>query len=295
MARHLVAATALVCATWTVTGTAQGVLEIPAPNSTQTGIGIVSGWHCSANRIEIVIDGGAPLVAGSHTDREDTSTFCGRIDTGFSLLWNWNLLPTDCFGCRYHRVVALADGIPFASTEFQAENFGTEFMTGKSGEYSLPNFPEIGDMTWVRWDEAKQNFSVYLTVRRPNESIPGTNVSGTYYGALESGAHHPSCGPWPPDRKLPVKYGSFVVRVANGRMSLTAQYADDTTCALPDVALAPYDRLIDLNGYVRAVFDEAAAAQCPEFPGGVSVRVDGQRLAAESRDNCVTAAVWGAR
>jgi hypothetical protein len=289
MMNPLVSTTVLLSAAWAVTVGAQGVLEIPAPNSTQTGIGIVSGWHCSANRIEIVIDGGAPLPTGSHTERGDTLSVCGRIDTGFSLLWNWNLLPTDCFGCRYHRVVALADGIPFASTEFQAVNFGTEFMTGKSGEYSLPNFPEIGDMTWVHWDEAKQNFSVYLTARNT------MSVSGTYYGALESGAHAPFCGPYPLNRKLPVKYGSFVIQVANGRMSLTAQYVDATTCTLPDVALAPYDRLIDIDGYVRAVFDEPAAPQCPEFPGGVSVQVNGQRLAASSRDNCVSAVVRGAR
>ena len=289
MTRRLISATVLLCAAWAVAVGAQGVLEIPAPNSTQTGIGIVSGWHCSANRIEIVIDGGAPLLAGSHTERGDTLSVCGRIDTGFSLLWNWNLLPTDCFGCRYHRVIALADGILFASTEFQAENFGTEFMTGKSGEYGLANFPEIGDMTWVQWDEAKQNFSVYLTARNT------MSVSGTYYGALESGAHAPFCGPYPVIRQLPIKYGSFVVQVANERMSLAAQYVDGTTCTLPDVALAPYDRLIDRDGYVRAVFDQTAAAQCPEFPGGVSVRVNGQRLVAASGDNCVTAAVWGAR
>lgn len=57
---------------------AQGFLEIPGPNSTQTGISVISGWHCTANRIEIVIDGGAPLLAGSHTSREDTLGVCGR-------------------------------------------------------------------------------------------------------------------------------------------------------------------------------------------------------------------------
>jgi hypothetical protein len=289
MTSPLVSTTVLFCAAWAVGVGAQGALEIPGPNSIQTGIGIVSGWHCSANRIEIVIDGGAPLLAGSHTDRGDTLSACGRIDTGFSLLWNWNLLPTHCFGCRYHRVVALADGIPFASSEFQAENFGTEFMTGKSGEYSLVNFPEIGDVTWVRWDEDRQNFSVYLTARSQ------MSVSGTYYGALESGAHAPYCGPYPPDRKLPVKHGSFVVQVANGRMSLTAQYVDGTTCVLPDASLAPYDRLIDGDGYVRAVFDQPAAPRCSEFPGGVSVRVNGLRLVASSRDDCVSSVAWGAR
>ena len=134
-------------------------------------------------------------------------------------------------------------------------------MTGRPAvEYSLHNFPETGEVTVVQWDEAKQNFSVYLALRGNQ-----LNLSGTYYGALESGAHAPYCGPWPPDRKLPVKHASFVVQVADGRMSLAAEYVDGTTCTLPNVALAPYDSFIDRDGYVRAVFDQAATARCPSF------------------------------
>ncbi|MFO1314818.1 MAG: hypothetical protein U1F58_04370 [Burkholderiales bacterium] len=284
-----VATAVLLCTAWAANAAGQGVLEIPDPNSTQSGIGVISGWHCSAERIEIVIDGGAPVLAASHTQRGDTSSVCSRTDTGFSLLWNWNLLPTHCFGCRYHRIVALADGIQFADTEFQAENFGTEFLTGKTGRYGLANFPGIGAMTWVEWDETRQNFSVYFT------ASDQFSVSGTYYGALESGAHAPYCGPWPPDRKLPIRYGSFSVQVTGEHMALTIQYADGQTCSLPGVALEPHDGTLDIDGYVRAVFDRAAAAQCPEFPEGVSVQANGQRMVANSRDNCVTAAVWGAK
>ena len=50
----------------------QGTLEVPAPDSTQSGIGAISGWHCSAGRIEISIDGGPLMLAGSHTARNDT-------------------------------------------------------------------------------------------------------------------------------------------------------------------------------------------------------------------------------
>jgi hypothetical protein len=46
---------------------------------------------------------------------------------------------------------------------------------------------------------------------------------------------------------------------------------------------------------VRAVFDQPAAPRCAEFPGGVSVQVNGQRLAATSRDACVSAIIRGAR
>src|SRR5436309_11507677 len=59
---------------------AQGVLEVPAENSTQSGIGVVSGWHCDALRIEVAIDEGPPLLAGSGTERLDTASVCGHPD-----------------------------------------------------------------------------------------------------------------------------------------------------------------------------------------------------------------------
>ena len=35
---------------------AQATLENPAPNSFQSGLGVVSGWACTANQIEIEFD-----------------------------------------------------------------------------------------------------------------------------------------------------------------------------------------------------------------------------------------------
>lgn len=286
--RQIVSAVVLLCAFFAASVSAQGFLEVPSPNSTQTGIGVISGWNCNADRIEVRIDGGAPMLAGAHTERRDTLNVCGRVDTGFSLLFNWNLLPTNCFGCRYHHVVALADGVQFASTEFQAENFGTEFMTGKSAEYGVANFPEIGSMTWLRWDEAKQNFSVYLTATNQ------LSAAGTYYGALRSGAQNPACGPFPMNRVLPVKHGSFIVEIASGQLSLTAQYVDGTTCRLSGGTLQTFDRNNN-DGNLRAFFDQAATTSCPEFSGGLDLRVNGQSLIADSMDPCRSAHVMGAQ
>jgi hypothetical protein len=279
---------ALLCASFALVAQGQGFIEIPSVKSTQAGIGLVSGWHCSANRIEISIDGGPPMLAGSHTSREDTRGFCGRADTGFSLLWNWSLLPTNCFGCRNHRVTAFADGVRFAEVAFEVENFGTEFLTGKAAQYALPNFPEIGSMTWVRWEEEKQNFSVYLTAKQQ------LSVTGKYYGALQSGAQNPICGPFPPTRVLPITYGNFTFTQTGGNASLKAEYVTGAVCQLPTVALQPYDRDHD-DGYLMAIFDASSTASCPEFPGGLTVRANGQRLIADSGDNCVTAHIVGAK
>ena len=265
----------------------QGILETPSSTSTQSGIGVISGWNCHAKVIEISIDDGPRLVAGSHTERADTLGVCARTDTGFSLLFNFNLLPTHCFGCRYHRINAFADGVLFANTEFQAENFGTEFLTGKRAEYVLLNFPEIGTTTWVKWDESSQNFSIYLKAENH------ASVSRTYYGALITGPTNPSCGPFPIGRVLPTKYGAFRVESSNGELSLTAQFADGSSCQLPRIAIEPF-AMNNNDGFVRAVYDPAATAACPDLPHGLDVKANGQRLVAASLDGCRTSNAVGA-
>jgi hypothetical protein len=66
-------------------------LENPQAGSFQSGIGVISGWTCTANVVEIVIDNASPLPAGYGTTRGDTSAVCGDANNGFGLLWNWNL------------------------------------------------------------------------------------------------------------------------------------------------------------------------------------------------------------
>ena len=45
--------------------------------------------------------------------------------------------------------------------------------------------------------------------------------------------------------------------------------------------------------YIIANFDAASTGQCPDFPQGLRVRVDGERLVADSADFCRTAHVVG--
>src|SRR5882762_2130678 len=72
---------------------AQTQLENPRPGSFQSGIGLISGWACTANRIDIEIDGSTTLQAAYGTARGDTSATCGDDgNNGFGLLVNWNLL-----------------------------------------------------------------------------------------------------------------------------------------------------------------------------------------------------------
>jgi len=131
-------------------------LENPAPGSFQSGIGLISGWVCNAKRIDIDVDGRATLQAAYGTVRGDTQSTCGDTNNGYGLLINWNLL-----GDGTHRVRILADGVEVSNATFTVATLGLgEFPRGLSGGYSLPNFPQTGRSTLIRWQESTQNFAI---------------------------------------------------------------------------------------------------------------------------------------
>ena len=69
-----------------------GYVENPGPASFQSGIGVLSGWVCTAEMVEIEIADLPLQVAGYGTERLDTAGVCGDTDNGFGLLFNWNRL-----------------------------------------------------------------------------------------------------------------------------------------------------------------------------------------------------------
>ena len=137
------------------TSTLPGYLENPGAGSFQSGIGLFSGWVCDAQRVEIEINGSTTLEAGYGTIRSDTASVCGDTNNGFGLLFNWNLL-----GDGTHTARALADGREFGRARFTVTTLGTEFLTGVSGTYRLPNFPKQGTNVIVEWQQASQNFVI---------------------------------------------------------------------------------------------------------------------------------------
>ncbi len=131
-----------------------GSLENPSVNSFQSGIGLISGWVCDADRVEVRLNGQA-IAAAYGTERTDTAVVCGDTDNGFGLLFNWNLL-----GDGEHTVEALADGTVFGRTRVRVTTLGTEFLRGVSGRYWLSDFPNAGETAWIDWQEASQNFVI---------------------------------------------------------------------------------------------------------------------------------------
>lgn len=160
-------------------------LENPQPGSIESGIGVISGWHCPAAAITIQIDDAAPIPAPYGSLRGDAATRCdGVVATGFSYLINYNTLAAGA-----HTIKAFADGVLFGTTAFNVVTLGSEFLTDRTGEYYLHNFPDYGKRTRVTWQQGKQNFIV------SGSDTQVAPIEGTYFGAVttvNSGCTTPS-------------------------------------------------------------------------------------------------------
>jgi len=160
--------------------------ENPAPGSVQSGIGLISGWVCNANRIDIDIDGLATFQAAYGTGRDDTQSTCGDTNNGFGLLFNWNLLSPGS-----HHVRVLADNVEIASSTFTVATLGLgQFPQGLSGAFTLQNFPQSGRTTRVQWQEANQNFVITNasgTSPGGGSNSPGTRLENPAPGSFQSG------------------------------------------------------------------------------------------------------------
>ena len=95
------------------------------------------------------------IQTGYGTERTDTASVCGDSDNGFGALWNWNK-----FGDGLHTAVAYADGVEFDRADFTVTTFGVEFLSGKTGAWYIPDFPDDGNVTYILWDQSEQNFVI---------------------------------------------------------------------------------------------------------------------------------------
>ncbi len=155
-----------------------GFFGNPRPDSAQSGLGVISGWVCEADTVEIQFEHGTTGAthlepAATGTPRADTESICGDRDNGFGLLWNWNLL-----GDGTHTVRALVDGEVFAEHPLTVTTLGLgEFPEGLSGTTVVADFPDAGAMTTLEWQQTLQNFVIV-----PNEQTEGERA--------EAGAQH---------------------------------------------------------------------------------------------------------
>jgi len=154
---------------------AAGLLENPVSGSYQSGQGVIFGWFCDANTIEIVADGTIRVQAPYGTLRTDTQGVCGDTDNGFGFQVNWNDL-----GPGQHTIAVLADGVQFGQATVTVTTFGTNYLRGESGDYTIQFH---GGTVHLQWSETLQNFVI---TSAPGESGGGTG-SGSGGGGTGTG------------------------------------------------------------------------------------------------------------
>ena len=165
-----------------------GYLENPGHNSFQSGIGVISGWVCAAEKVEIEIETERGETeryeAGYGTERLDTAALpdgtplCGDTDNGFGLLFNWNRL-----GAGEHTVVAWVDGVELGRAVVTVTTVGAgaeeEFLRGAEGECVVEDFPLLGETVRLEWQQNKQNFVITSGARPAGENRAG--IAGMGY------------------------------------------------------------------------------------------------------------------
>lgn len=161
---------------WAAGALAQADLEIPQRGSVQSGVSIVSGWVCEADRVEVAFDGGDLIETAYGTTRQDTVDTCGDDDNGFSLLWAYQLL-----GPGKHEVVAYADGVEFDRNSFSVTDISNgSFLRDVFAESRIQGFPDLMHDVILEWQEANQNFVIKSFL----ESMDSYDTAGVW-GAID--------------------------------------------------------------------------------------------------------------
>lgn len=146
----------------------QGALENPAQNSTESGIGIISGWHCTASKVEAFIDGKSIGFGYVGSERGDVAGICGKSNAGFSLLLNFNN-----FSQGSHNVKMFADGVKFGEVNFNTvKSGGVDFLQNTSKQVIVTDFPKAGSTATLNWSQSKQSFTVTSITNQATPTPP---------------------------------------------------------------------------------------------------------------------------
>ena len=176
-----------------------GSVDQPPPLTVQNGLGMVTGWLCSAGPVVLEIDGlpyhPAPMPAsvppppprvvgtggsGLPPRAVDPHELCDDTATGFGLPVNWNLL-----GDGEHTITAYLDGLEFARTVVEVTTLGEEFVHDAHGTCTVDDFPLPDHSVNLVWQEAGQHFA--LSDGQPPPPVGATHASDVL-GRLETPA-----------------------------------------------------------------------------------------------------------
>ena len=134
-----------------------GNLESPTEGSYESGVALIRGWMCQADKIEIQIDNGIKRQVAYGTARGDTQQVCGHANTGFGLTYNWNSL-----GSGIHNLKLFVDSQEFTNVNFTVTKLKSDddFVEGLNREETVLDFPQSGNKIKLRWAEPHQNFVI---------------------------------------------------------------------------------------------------------------------------------------
>ena len=133
-------------------------LENPRTGSFYSGIGVISGWKCTASgALTVRFNDGAPLPLAYGNERGDVrdAGACPSTQVGFVSIMNWAEL-----GDGTHTAVAYDNGVEFARSTFTVATTGEPFVTGAAGECRVSDFPAPGETMRFAWNEATQHLEL---------------------------------------------------------------------------------------------------------------------------------------
>ena len=133
-------------------------LENPASGSFYSGIGVISGWKCTAiGQLTVRFNGGDPIPLAYGNVRGDVRNAgaCPSAQVGFVSIMNWAEL-----GDGEHTAVVYDNGVEFARSTFTVATTGEPFVTGAEGECRVPDFPAPDETMRFAWNEATQHLEM---------------------------------------------------------------------------------------------------------------------------------------
>ena len=152
MSLRITAALVAVC----LTSVAQAAtLEVPTSNTTVSGIGVISGWKCSAGRLTVRFNGGPPIPLAYPNERSDTRSVCGDTNNGFVSIMNWGNL-----GDGRHTAVVYDNGREFARSTFRVVTTGEAFLRDAVGQCVVPDFPAPNENARFTWSTSTQHLEL---------------------------------------------------------------------------------------------------------------------------------------
>ena len=142
-----------------VTGTGSqspgSTLENPGHALNYSGIGVISGWKCSAVRLTARVNGGNPIPLLYGNERQDTQPVCGHTGTGFIAIQNWGE-----FGDGQHEIVLYDADVEFARSTFTVGTAGDVFLRGAEALVTVGGIPYAGQTMDFRWVENSQHLEM---------------------------------------------------------------------------------------------------------------------------------------